>query len=94
MLGHSISSRRPDLDIREPDNVVAALEGTTHPRVLVTSNYGWEDRYIDSLSSGDWVSTVGAGYDNFPLTTFAEANITFTNVCHGVIAYTQPVDVP
>lgn len=75
----------PDRDIRSPDDIVAALSETDGPTVLVSSNAIWTDAYLDGLSSGDWVTTIGVGYTNFPLQAFSEAGVVFTN-CPGISA--------
>lgn len=53
-------------------------ERLEEPQVLITANRWWDDAYLDALEDGDWVITLGAGYDRFPLDRFAEAGIQFS----------------
>jgi D-2-hydroxyacid dehydrogenase (NADP+) len=47
--------------------------------ILITSNGSWDDRYLSGLGPGDWVQTIGAGYDRFPIDRFAAEGIMLTN---------------
>lgn len=81
-----VLNRRPTLDVREPSvdelpGVLASEEAVS----FITGIKTWRDSYLDSLSQGDWVATVGAGYDPYPVEAFANKSVTFTH-CPGVSA--------
>lgn len=73
-----LQDRRPDLTVEEASPGII-LEELLEADVFITSNGSWEDSYLDALEAGDWVQTIGAGYDRFPVDLFEERNITFTN---------------
>jgi len=74
-----VRERRPDLDVRVPDDPAAALTGADGPVAFVTANRAWTDAYLDGLGAGDWVSTIGVGHEEFPTEAFAERGVPFTN---------------
>lgn len=74
-----VNRRRPEIDVREPADVVDTLGRVASPTVVLTASSTWRDRYHEGLQAGDWVATVGSGYENFPLDEFAERGVTFTH---------------
>jgi D-2-hydroxyacid dehydrogenase (NADP+) len=75
-----LAERRPDLDVRFPEDPLAALAARDEPVAFVAANRAWTDDYLAELGAGDWVSTIGVGHENYPLETFDERGIAFTNV--------------
>jgi D-2-hydroxyacid dehydrogenase (NADP+) len=71
--------RRPDLTVDRRDDVVAALAGAAHPVALLTTPTAWDDAYLDALASGDWVTTLGSGYETYPLDELREQGVALTN---------------
>jgi len=75
-------TRRSDLPIREPqtpDEAFSTLYEIDQGIAFICRNGAWKDEYLQALTSGDWVTTIGVGYDAFPLSVFEERGITFTN---------------
>lgn len=72
-------ARRPSLEIHEtkPSRLLEVLAESGSVS-FVTTNSAWDDAYLSGLSADDWVTTIGAGYDRFPLDSFAERNVSFT----------------
>lgn len=69
-------------DVYEPsdrDKVESTLKSLEDPVAFVCANGTWSDRYLKVLTDRDWVTTVGAGYDAYPVETFRERGILFTN---------------
>ena len=56
--------------------------------VFVCSNRAWDDVYLAGLEGDDWVQTIGAGYDAYPLDRFEERGTALTNApgIHGPAA--------
>jgi len=76
-----IIDRESDLTVFQPpaDEIVETATATDEPVAFIAANHAWRERYLDGLSAGDWVSTAGSGYDQFPVSEFEERDITFTN---------------
>ncbi len=72
-----VDARFPDVPVVLSDEVDDAL--TDARIVFVTANRFWDDAYFELLGEGDWVTTIGAGYDAFPIEAFEGRGITFTN---------------
>lgn len=78
-IAGAISGRREGLEVvaaATTDEAAAALEGAD---MLVVNPTLWDDALVDRLSDGDWVQATSAGYAAFPVETFRERGITFTN---------------
>lgn len=71
--------RYSELDIRRPEEPIEALEPLTVPVAFVCTNRSWEDTYLDELPADSWVTTIGVGYERFPIEAFTEHDIAFTN---------------
>jgi D-2-hydroxyacid dehydrogenase (NADP+) len=80
-----ISKRIPENNVHQPDDVAHALREFSEPTALIVSNRTWQDEYIDALSADDWVTTIGVGYDDFPIDALSHADVSFTN-CPGISA--------
>jgi D-2-hydroxyacid dehydrogenase (NADP+) len=80
-----LESRSSNLPLRAVDDVLSALETSEEPTALIVSRATWNDKYLDVLSPGDWVTTIGVGYENFPLDKLAEGEVAFTH-CPGISA--------
>lgn len=74
-----VTEHRRDLDVRTPDDPLAALASRDGPVAFVTANRAWTDEYLDVLEAGDWVTTIGVGYENFPTDALASRGVAFTN---------------
>lgn len=74
-----IDERHPSVTVCENDDVVAQLNAVPSPTAFITSNTTWNDDYLAGLTDGDWVTSVGSGYDSFPLAAFDESGVAFTN---------------
>jgi phosphoglycerate dehydrogenase-like enzyme len=92
-----LRDRREDLTVLSADTAgVAADEPAAddiaelvqRAGVFVCSNKTWDDAYLARLAEGDWVQTVGAGYDAYPIDRFEERGIRLTNASgiHGPAA--------
>ena len=82
-----LRGQRQDLD------VVMATKSDINQRlanssIFITSNGSWNDGYLSQLEAGDWVQTIGAGYDRFPLEEFEQKEVILTNATgiHGFAA--------
>lgn len=80
-----VTDRYPALEAAEPDDAVAGLRAASSPTAFITSNTTWDDAYLDGLATGDWVTSVGSGYDSVPVAALDDAGVAFTN-CPGVNA--------
>lgn len=81
-----VLAERPELNVRKGNDVHATLRDVASPTAFVTTGTQWCDGYLDALADGDWVTTVGAGYDKYPVTILEERGITLTNTPHAPIA--------
>lgn len=79
--GDGIRSRRPKVEVVEPDGVDALPEvlADADPAVFLCIPSLWEDRFLQGLEEGDWVVTMGAGYEGYPTDRFEQRRITLTN---------------
>ena len=83
-----LRGRRANLTVlgaADGDELVERLAGAD---VFVCSNKAWDDGYLAGLAEGDWVQTIGAGYDAYPVGRFEELGIHLTNApgIHGPAA--------
>lgn len=77
-----IFERQTGMEVFEPedrDEVASTLESIDEPVAFLCANRDWDDTYLDQLSDQDWVTSVGAGYDNYAVNEFKKRDITFTN---------------
>lgn len=77
--GSKLHGRRDDLTVVTAETQAENRELLPEADVLVTSNTSWDDDYLDGLEAGDWVQTIGAGYDAYPIETFRERGVMLTN---------------
>jgi phosphoglycerate dehydrogenase-like enzyme len=77
--GNRLRGRRDDLSIVTAETRTENYELLSEADVLITSNMAWEDEYLDELEASNWVQTIGAGYDAFPVERFRERGIMLTN---------------
>jgi D-2-hydroxyacid dehydrogenase (NADP+) len=78
-IAERIADRRADLTVRAADTAEEVLAALPDAGVFVTKPSSWEDRFTDGLERGDWVQATSSGYAAFPVETFRERGITFTN---------------
>ena len=90
-----LRGRREDLTVLSADTAGAGIDDPDdlvdlvgRADVFACSNKTWDDAYLSKLSEGDWVQTIGAGYDAYPVDRFAERGIRLTNApgIHGPAA--------
>lgn len=91
-----LRGRREDLTVLSADTAGSAadeppadlVELVGRADVFVCSNKTWDDAYLAGLAEGDWVQTIGAGYDAYPVDRFDERGIRLTNApgIHGPAA--------
>jgi len=90
-----LRGRREDLTVLSADTAGAGIDDPDdlvdlvgRADVFICSNKTWDDAYLSRLSEGDWVQTIGAGYDAYPVDRFAERGIRLTNApgIHGPAA--------
>ncbi|MBX0297378.1 D-2-hydroxyacid dehydrogenase [Haloarcula nitratireducens] len=74
-----LMNQRAGLTVRGVDTSEEALLALPDADVFVTNPSGWEDRFLAGLDRGDWVQATSSGYTAFPVETFRERGITFTN---------------
>ena len=78
-LADALEDRCEDLAVVSttgPGETTAALADAG---MLVCNPTRWDDRFLESLSSGDWVQATSAGYAAFPVDAFRERGIGFSN---------------
>lgn len=73
--------RRPGLNVVEPqpDSVGETLASTGDPVVFLCDPLAWDDSHLEFLSEGDWVVTIGVGYDAYPVDEFERRGVLFSN---------------
>lgn len=87
-----LRGRREELRVLSVDGADGGddelLELVGRADVFVCSNRAWDDAYLGELEAGDWVQTIGAGYDAYPVERFEERGIALTNApgIHGPAA--------
>lgn len=79
---------RDDLIVERAASESETYELLRATDILICSNKSWCDDYLDMLTSGDWVQTIGAGYDTYPVERFRERGLWLTNApgIHGPAA--------
>lgn len=86
--GSELEGKRDDLTVVRSRSCGENRELLADADVVVTANGLWDDAFLDSLEAGDWVQTIGAGYDAYPTERFREAGVVLTNApgIHGATA--------
>ena len=74
-----LADRYPDAAVNEGEGAVSRLRSAPSPTAFITSNTTWDDAYLAGLESGDWVTSVGSGYDSIPIGALEDARVAFTN---------------
>jgi len=75
-----ILDQRPELEVVEPPLGDLHDElSVDEPVSFITGIKSWENSFLEPLSGGDWVATIGVGYDPYPLDEFVEQGIIFTH---------------
>ena len=76
-----LRERLPGVELIVPPSAGVAeyLASTDGPLAFLCANREWEAAYGEGLDTGDLVSTIGAGYDSYPIEAFRDRGITFTN---------------
>lgn len=68
-----------DNHLHTPDDPLPVIDSIEKPVCFVCSNRSWDSEYLHALPGDSWVTTVGVGYERYPLDRFREQNIMFTN---------------
>jgi len=85
--GSRLRGRREGLTVRRPDGEADFREAVPGADVLLVSNAAWTDAYLDGLDAGDFVQSMSAGYDAFPVGALRERGVTFARgTVHGPAA--------
>jgi D-2-hydroxyacid dehydrogenase (NADP+) len=80
LLGRDhLLAERPDLNVHEGDDVVETLTAVRSPTAFITTGSHWRGEYLNGIESGDWLTTMGAGYDSYPVKELQRQGVTFTN---------------
>ena len=74
-----LADRYSDAAVDEGKDAVSRLRSAPSPTAFITSNTTWDDAYLAGLEDGDWITSVGSGYDSIPLKALEDAGVTFTN---------------
>lgn len=77
--GTRLRDRRDELTVITAETQAENRELLPQVDIFITSNTSWDDDYLDSLEAGDWIQTIGAGYDAYPIETFRERGIILMN---------------
>lgn len=85
MTAPMIRERLPEATVSEParEDIATTIAEADRPVVLLCSNTAWRERYLEALSSGDWVLSTTAGFDGYPVDAFERAGIVLSN-CPGI----------
>jgi len=78
-IAQSLRAGRRDFDIVATEDVEGTRRALREANILITNPSGWSDTYLDSLDAGDWVQTTSVGYAAFPVETFEDFGIGFSN---------------
>ena len=78
-LAGAIEGRFDDLTVVTTDDREEAAAALADAEMLVCNPTRWDDRLLESLSSGDWVQATSAGYAAFPVDAFRERGVGFSN---------------
>ena len=78
-LADAIEGRYDDLEIVTTDGGEGTTDALADAEILVCNPTRWDDRFLEDLSSGDWVQATSAGYAAFPVEAFRERGIGFSN---------------
>lgn len=85
--GSRLRGRREDLTVRRPPDRASFRDAVGDADVLLVSNAAWADAYLDGLDAGDFVQSMSAGYDAFPIDALRERGVTFARgTVHGPAA--------
>lgn len=77
--GSNLRGRRDELTVITAETQAETQELLSEIDIFVTSNTSWNEDYLENLEAGDWIQTIGAGYDAYPIETFREREIVLTN---------------
>lgn len=78
-IARSLRAERQDLEVVATEDVEETRQALRGATILVTNPSGWSGTYLDSLDAGDWVQATSVGYAAFPVDTFEDFGIGFSN---------------
>ena len=82
--GSRLRGRRDGLAVETPDDEAGFRAALEDADVVLLSNAGWDDAYLDGLARGTWVQSMSAGNDRVPLDALGERGVTFARgTVHG-----------
>jgi D-2-hydroxyacid dehydrogenase (NADP+) len=85
--GSRLRGRRGGLTVRRPGDRAAFRAAVGDADVLLVSNAAWEDAYLEGLDAGDFVQSMSAGYDAFPVDAIRDRGVAFARgTVHGPAA--------
>jgi len=64
-----LADRYPDAVVDEGEDAISRLRSAPTPTAFITSNTTWDDTFLTGLEDGDWITSVGSGYDLIPLSS-------------------------
>jgi len=74
-----LADRYPDAVVDEGEDAISRLRSAPTPTAFITSNTTWDDTFLTGLEDGDWITSVGSGYDSIPLGAVEDIGVAFTN---------------
>lgn len=78
-IAERLEGRRDDMTVLSASNRDEALEALPRADVFVVNPTNWTDDYVSGVTAGDWVQATSAGYARFPVSTFRDRDVVFTN---------------
>ena len=78
-LADALTGRREGLTVVSANDHDEALAALSDAGMLVCNGNGWDDRFLDALSRGDWVQVTSSGYDAYPVDALRDRGVSFTN---------------
>jgi D-2-hydroxyacid dehydrogenase (NADP+) len=78
-LADALEGRFDDLTVVSTTGREETTTALADAEILVCNPTRWDDRFLERLSSGDWVQATSAGYAAFPVEEFRERGVGFSN---------------
>jgi D-2-hydroxyacid dehydrogenase (NADP+) len=78
-LAEALEGRFDDLAVVSTADREETTAALADAELLVCNPTRWDDRFLESLSSGDWVQATSAGYAAFPVEAFRDRGVRFSN---------------